>query len=597
MSDELIPIRIEVQPGIVTSDSALASQGRWVDMDKVRFHIGRPEKIGGWESQNAVAMSGSPRTLLAWNANDGTAYIAGGTYRKLYILPTTDFSTNDITPLRDSGTLGANPFATTNGSAVVTVTDTSHGLTAGDAVHFSGATAVAGITIDGEYTVTTVVDANSYTITHTSNANATTSGGGASVAYEYEITPGRQYGGYGLGFGIGTYGSGTYGTARSGSTVIAEPRIWSFAPFGQILISTYNDGKVYSWDPSAASPLANRAAVIADAPTDARSVFVIPERFVIALCTNRVVKWCDQGDQTTWTPGVSNVAGSRTITEGTKLIAGRSLGPGISLIWTDHSVHIWQYTGTDFIFDNRLSGSNCGLISPNSVISFAGVAYWMSRYGFFMWAGSVRSIPNSDSVHSFVFDALDQLAAYLCCAMYNAKFNELWFFFAAQSGAEPSMYAIVDLDGFSWSIGNLERVSGTSFSDGETRPYWADSSGTIFLHEQGYDNDGAAMEAYVTMAPAALDNGKQLMDIEGLEADFFEQSGVIELTVSTWDRLRSVDDAPLETTTETVGEATTLLDLRLAGRYVGLTIRSNTLGGYFRFGAPAAYVKSTGVRR
>ncbi len=598
MSDELVPLRLEIPAGIVTSDSIHASEGHWVAMDKVRFHQGKPEKIGGWVAQNSVALSGSPRSMLAWRANDFTAYLAAGTHRNLYLLPQETFSVYDITPLRESGTLGSDPFTTTNLSTTVTVADTSHGLAVGDSVHFSGATAVAGITIDGEYLVVSVPNNNSYTITHSVAANASTSGGGAAVLYEYEIPIGKSFSEFGQGFGIETYGMGTYGTARSSpGTAILEARVWALTNFGQILLSTYNVGSLYDWDPSDPTPTSNRAALVTDAPTDIRSIFVTTERFVVALCEDRVVKWCDQGDYTTWTPAIDNVAGQRTITEGSKLIAGCTLSGGTNLIWTDLSCHVWQYIGGDFIWDNRLAGNNCGLIGPNAKISFAGHAYWMSRYGFFMFSGSLQPMPNSDSVHAFVVDQLDQLSAYLCVAMYNAKFHELWFFFANNSGAEPSLYAIVDLDDFVWSVGTLERVGGASFSDGETRPYWADSSGTIFLHEEGYNDDGAAIDAHVTMAPSTLDKGKSIMDIEGLEADFFEQNGTVDLEISTWDRFRKLTDPPLETVTKHVAESTTMLDLRLAGRYIGMTIRSNTLDGYFRFGAPAAYLKTTGVRR
>lgn len=602
MSDELIPLRIKVPPGIQTSNSPQASEGRWIDADKVRFHHGLPEKIGGWEAQNDTATVGPPRTMMCWRDNSKIPYIAAGTYAKLYIFdPDSGFDTNDITPLRESGTLGADPFTTTNGSAVVSVADTSHGLTAGDYVHFSGASAVGGITISGEYTVTTVTSANAYTITHTSAASSSATGGGASVAYQYEIPIGRLAGGYGLGYGIGGYGTSTYGTARSFSNVVNDPRIWSLDHFGQILVATYNEGKLYDWDPSDPSPLTVRAALVTDAPTDCLSLFVTPERFVVALCADRVVKWSDQGDHTTFTPAVDNVAGQRTLTAaGSKLVAGRTVG-AVNLIWSDYNVHIWQYVGGDFIWDSRLAGNNCGAISPNSIVSLEGLCFWMGHSGFFMYnGGNIREIPNSGDVHSYVFETVhqqQQLSAYLVTGMYCAKFHEVWWFFSESSGAEPSLYVIVELGTFAWSIGALERVGGGHFSDGETRPYWADSSGSVFLHEVGHDDDGSAMDAFVTLAPAPLDKAKRIMDIEGMETDFFEQSGIVELTLNTWDRIKTMDDTPLETVTEEIGESQTLADLRLAGRYANFTVRSNTLGGFFRFGAPAVYVKDSGVRR
>lgn len=87
------------------------------------------------------------------------------------------------------GTLGANPFSFTNGSGTVTVTHTGHNLSTGHIVFFSGATAAAGVTINGNHAITKVND-NSYTIALSAiqdgaaAASATTTGGGASVTYE-----------------------------------------------------------------------------------------------------------------------------------------------------------------------------------------------------------------------------------------------------------------------------------------------------------------------------------------------------------------------------------------------------------------------------
>ena len=84
-----------------------------------------------------------------------------------------------------AGTLGSNPVATTNGSTTVTVTHTSHGLSVGDSVKFAGSTAINGVTLNGIYTVTSVPNANSYTVTAGQTASGSSSGGGASMTYNY----------------------------------------------------------------------------------------------------------------------------------------------------------------------------------------------------------------------------------------------------------------------------------------------------------------------------------------------------------------------------------------------------------------------------
>jgi len=80
-----------------------------------------------------------------------------------------------------------NPFAVSNGSATITVTHTSHGLSVGHKVTFAGSAAIGGITPNAvEMAVTGVTDANTYTVSFTSNATSTASGvGGTSVTATY----------------------------------------------------------------------------------------------------------------------------------------------------------------------------------------------------------------------------------------------------------------------------------------------------------------------------------------------------------------------------------------------------------------------------
>ena len=82
----------------------------------------------------------------------------------------------------DKGTLGSNPFATSNGSSTVTVTQSGHQLNVGDSVTFSGASGVAGLDINGTFVVASAL-ADSYTFTASSAANSDVSGGGSSVAF------------------------------------------------------------------------------------------------------------------------------------------------------------------------------------------------------------------------------------------------------------------------------------------------------------------------------------------------------------------------------------------------------------------------------
>lgn len=83
-----------------------------------------------------------------------------------------------------SGTLGASPLTTTNGSSQVTVNQPLHGFNQGSNIFLSGAAAVNGITANGTFDVVQIVDPNNFVIdTLTQTASGSGSGGGSAIAY------------------------------------------------------------------------------------------------------------------------------------------------------------------------------------------------------------------------------------------------------------------------------------------------------------------------------------------------------------------------------------------------------------------------------
>ncbi len=83
-----------------------------------------------------------------------------------------------------TGALGAGPvFSTANASPEVRVAHSNHGLVVGDQVTFAGASAVAGLDLNGTFTISAINNANSYDIQANANANAIANGGGNAVTY------------------------------------------------------------------------------------------------------------------------------------------------------------------------------------------------------------------------------------------------------------------------------------------------------------------------------------------------------------------------------------------------------------------------------
>jgi len=568
-----------------------------------RFLRGKLQKRGGWQKITATPTLGTPRASLPWRDNTANPFFGVGTFEKLYVYDSS-FLQNDITPFKATGTLGANPFATTNGSNVVTVNSPGHGELIGDFVIYSGATTFNNVTMNGTFTVASVVDANHYTVIANTTANATGSGGGAAVAFSYEIDIGVELGAFGFGWGVGGWGLGTWGTPRSTSTVFIEPRVWGLDHFGKFLLATYNTGSIYQFDPTQAQPWP-RAQLIGTAPTDCRYLFVTPENFVIALRANMVISGSSQGDFNTWTPATNNTAFTRTLAIGTKLVAGRVLAPFLSLVWSDSAPYLMQYTGSAFVYNIQLLAHKCGLIGPNAAIVVGGKAYWMSPDNFWMYDGAVQVMPNVEDIRRFVFNTLNIDNSYQCTATHNPIHDEVEFFYTPMGQTNPTKSVTFSIKDQAWAphdwagLSLPARASGGSFEQGDTRPILAGTDGFLYQHENGVDASGAPLPYSWQIARYPLGgNSRVLSEVQGIETDFNNMAQTMTITVASYDRLfdGSVQTEPLETDSQVITTNEGYLDFRISGRYLQLSGASSDLGSNFRMGQPQAFLMPIGQR-
>jgi len=265
--------KLQFRPGLNLEGTDYSNEGGWSYGDKIRFRSGFPEKIGGWSQVVSATYNGVCRSLWSWLAGDlgaGASYLGVGTNTKYYIFSGGTY--NDITPITQTSTL-TNPFATNNGSPIVTVTDGTYTPNVGDFVIFSGGTAVGGLTISGEYQVASSVSSTQYTIQAASNATSTTTGGG-TVTAQYEYPIGLNVYSVGTGWGAGPWSRGTWGSSYA--TGIGEQlRLWSNDNFGTDLVISPRGGPIFYWADSSGvstrsqsiTALANTTTALTDAST------------------------------------------------------------------------------------------------------------------------------------------------------------------------------------------------------------------------------------------------------------------------------------------------------------------------------------------
>ena len=150
----------------------------------------------------------------------GEVLLGLGTSTKFYINKGGAYY--DVTPVYHTSTnIGAptGPFAATNGSNIITVTDAGYNPEVGDYVTFSGAVSLGGnitaTVLNQEFEVQSVPSATTYTIQVSANASPSdTGGGGATVVATYYVPSGLDVYTYGLGWGAGAWSRGEIGRAH-----------------------------------------------------------------------------------------------------------------------------------------------------------------------------------------------------------------------------------------------------------------------------------------------------------------------------------------------------------------------------------------------
>jgi hypothetical protein len=257
-------IKIEPRPGVYTDGTDYTAEGTWYSVDKVRFRKGFAEKLGGWKKFINDSFLGSCRKIHNWAVNSGASYVSVGTHVKLYQSSAdgadpADGSYTDITPIRATGTV--TEFTTTSGSSLVVVTDPAHGASDFDYVTISGVpSAVDGIpaaSLNREHQISALGDLtgadpkDKYIIqidAEKATAGATTA---SSALAEYQISTGLDVLGGSAAIAWGGQGWGVVPWGGTGTSAEDSLRQWSLDNYGDDLLATVRNGRIYYWDESA----------------------------------------------------------------------------------------------------------------------------------------------------------------------------------------------------------------------------------------------------------------------------------------------------------------------------------------------------------
>tara|TARA_R110000824_G_scaffold2970_10_gene13604 strand:- start:2540 stop:4564 length:2025 start_codon:yes stop_codon:yes gene_type:complete len=450
-------------------------------------------------------------------------------------------------------------------------TTANHGFTTGDQIkhtNFAGMIELNGVT----HTIT-VTAVTTYTLGIDTEPFASYSSAGTAT---------KQFG---------------WGTALGASAVNLEPAHWSFDLWGEDLIATRRGGLTYLWD--ASNGAYTRAVLLhANVPaTAAFSIVGVPERQVVTFggADPLLVQWSDEKDYTLWTAAATNTAGALRLDKGTKIIAAVPTRDQ-TIILTDEAAFGMNFQGPPFTYGFRMLSTGCGPVSQNGAIDVNGVVFWMGCGHFYVFDGAVRILPSP--VRDHVFDNLNMEKQNLAFTGLNRQFSEIWWFYPTVGNTYPDSYVIFNYSSNEWSTGTIERTAWLDQSEYSNYPLALNSSGTLYYHENGVDDDTTAMTSYVESGVFEIPGGntegpgESLLLMDKLIPDA-TITGTVDLSIYTrkYPHTSETTKGPFVITSST-GK----VSLRAKGRQMRMKISSDALSDTWKWGISRINQRSSSKR-
>ena len=437
-----------------------------------------------------------------------------------------------------------------------------------------------------------------------------------------------------------------WGSAVEADTITLEPGLWSLSNFGEVLVATIANGKTFTWNAGATTPLTNRAATntsgfaTTNNPTATRITLISPTtRHLIHFGTevtigspttqdDMFIRFSDQENIDAYTILATNTAGSQRLQDGTKIMGALVAKENI-LVWTDNALYTMKFVGAPFTFGFEQVGTNCGLIGKNAAIEIDGVAYWMGSNGFFSFDGTVNTLPCS--VEDYVYDDCATTKGQQINAGINNLFTEVTWWYPTSGSDFNNRYVVYNygvtnnpLPMGNWYTGTNTNAIRTTWMDSLVYPkpyataYNSSNSGTfptiigesglgqsvLFEHETGTDQvnpDGSVttLTSFIQSYDFSLqtDQGaaEYFLAMRRFLPNFKILQGDATITIS-------VADYPADPNTNTtlspftVNSSTTKIDTRARGRYAAIKIENTGTAESWRFGTFQADLQPDGRR-
>jgi len=433
--------------------------------------------------------------------------------------------------------------------------------------------------------------------------------------------------------------------APAGLGLGIQLRLWSQSNYGEDLIFNPRGGAMYYWANNINPNVYDRGQIIkagtnvvtksgtatpdSTCPSVANFVMVSDaSRFVFSFGCNdptgvyativqdpMQIRWSDQNSFSTWTPSITNQAGSIRLSHGSTIVAAIQTRQEI-LVLTDSAVYSMQYLGAPYVWSTQLLGDNISVVSPNAMATVNNVTYWMGTDKFYMYSGRVETLPCA--LRSYIYNDINLSQAFQFFAGTNEGFNEIWWFYCSANSQTIDRYVIYNHLERTWYHGSLAR---SAWLDSPIRAEpmaagYAGTNGRLIYQETGVDDNEtgtpAPIECYVQSSDFDIGDGHNFGFVWRLIPDVtFDGSFVNEPSADFTVRPRQnpganygATDSPTVTSTQNyagqrtynVQQFTEQVYVRIRGRQMAFRISSNDLGVQWQLGVPRIDVRPDGRR-
>jgi hypothetical protein len=216
-------------------------------------------------------------------------------------------------------------------------------------------------------------------------------------------------------------------------------------------------------------------------------------RFILVFGTNdysstvlnpMLIRWSGQEDPFTWTPSITNQAGSLQLSHGSEIVTAIQTRQEI-IVFTDTALYSMQYVGPPFVWSSQLLGDNVSISGPNAVALASGVIFWMGVDKFYKYDGRVQTL-NCD-LRRYIFQDFNALQSQQVYASTNEGFNEVWWFYCSANSTAVDRYVVYNYLENVWYYGTMAR---TAWLDSGllSYPIATTYNGKIVQHEDGVDD-------------------------------------------------------------------------------------------------------------